>query len=105
LLHDDAVGSQFLCDCVGRPAANLVALDGEHVAHQVPGRDLPKDARHYRSDDLFGQRLRQVGMDVVELARVDAIADADREADFQPFFGLRLERLGFGGEQMIARLV
>ena len=44
-------------------------------------------------------------MDVIELPRVDAVADRDRQPDLEAFLGLRLKRLGIRREEVIARIV
>ena len=80
---------------IRRQLADLLAPSGEHVTHQVIGNDLAEDARHHRRHDLLFDGLRQVGVDVVEPARVEPVTDRNGQPHRQTLLGLHFQRFDF----------
>src|SRR5208282_4220759 len=94
-LYDNRVAGQPRRDGLSRVAAKLLALDREDVAHHVIRRQLAKRGRYHRFDDLFVERLRQVRLDVVELARIHSVAHRHADAHGESFARLHRQQFEF----------
>lgn len=90
LLDDNAIRGQLARDGVRSAAADLIAIVRKDVADKISRRDLAEGAGHNRGHNLVGQRLRKVGMDVIELPRVDAVPYGYGETNLESFLGLDL---------------
>ena len=112
----DAVGAQPFANHLGGALPNFFAFGGEHFAHRIARHQFTPRGGDDRRDDFPFQRLRQVGLNVVEALGVDLVADGDGEAERETLLGLYAQRVAFrralgrrifadaGGEQLVARV-
>ena len=85
---DDAVGAEAGGDGGGGGGAEFFALGGEYFASDVVGRKLAVDGGYRGRDDFRADRLGQIRVDIGQTLGIEAIADADGEADVETFASL-----------------
>ena len=94
-LHDDPIGSEFLRDHSSRALSYLFAFCRKHVPNCVVRNQLTPDACHYRRDDLFLDRMRQIALNVVQPLGIQAIPYGDGQSQRESFFCLDVQQLRF----------